>query len=460
METPVTAPTRHVSLHPDCPDMSKLGPTAGDAILRAEAADVEAENEAERNRFLEMARQEEEQEDRKGVTRRSVLVGGAVTTCALVTSQWVSTKVSFGATNAGTLITLFLYGGHDGLSAVAPMNDPVLQKSRPDFVLPNNGTIPLSRGFGLNRAFMPLKKYLDMGEVTFLHGVSDPRINRSHFDATDVVELGGTGNQAGWMDSLIGIIGPGTAFRGVGMGSTLPRSLVGSNGSLALRSIGDLNFNGDGKYKEATAKAVETLFTGINHPLEGSVKTAIDSIATAQRLSKTEYKPANGAQYNGLGNSFREVARLIKGGAGVRAVTIGYGGFDTHENQGTNGGNLANRYDELSKALAAFFDDLGEARKDVTILVCSEFGRRVAQNGGGTDHGHGGLSIIMSGKKVAGNMLGKWGGLGTLDSGDVPENNNMFDVFGSVAMQQFDLTNAQVQTIFPRRTFAPIKILK
>jgi uncharacterized protein (DUF1501 family) len=460
----VTAFDRLSSLHPDCPDLAKLAPTPGEALLRAEAAAVETENAAERDRFLTLARQEEDQQDGKGVTRRTVLAGTALTATALVTSQWISTRVSFGANPNGTLVHVFLYGGLDGLSLAAPANDPVLQRMRPEFLLPANGSLPLGRGFVLNRAFQPLKKYLDQGELTFVPGVSDPRLSRSHFQAQDACQLGGLPNEtggAGWLDTLIGLLGPGSAFRSVGMDSTLPRSQVGRNGALALRDIGDLKINGDDQRRAATEKAIATMFTGINHPVESSVKSALQALTLARTVANTKYTPANGVDYGGgVGNSFRELARLIKGGGGVRAATIAMGGYDTHEGQGTNNGQLFGRLEDLATAMSAFFDDLGEMRKDVTVLVTTEFGRRVAQNGGGTDHGHGGVSVVLSGRKVAGPLLGRWDGLGNLDNGDVPEFNNMFDLFGSVAMQQFALTAAQVQTIFPRRKFAPLKVLQ
>ena len=105
--------------------------------------------------------------------------------------------------------------------------------------------------------------------------------------------------------------------------------------------------------------------------------------------------------------------------------------------------------------MRAFFDDLGPASADVTVMVSTEFGRRVAQNGTGADHGHGSVVIVLSGKPVAGSLLGAWGGLGSLDNGDVPEFNNLFDVFGSVMKGRFELTDAEVARVFPSRTFTP-----
>lgn len=452
------------TLSPNCPDVLRLADNPGEAILRAEADAVAHENAAVRDRYLRLNNQEEAQQDGRGVTRRTFVVGAAATVTALATTQFLSTQASFAATPGGTLIHVFLYGGLDGLSLVAPSDDAFLRDRRPDLVLTGDTPLPIAGNFKLTSAFAPLKDSLAAGELAFIPGVSDPRLSRSHFQAADACNLGGlpaeTGGR-GFLDSLIDALGPGTAFRSVGVGSTLPRSLVGTNGALALNTVSSLNLNGEAKYKEATAKAIRGLFTGINHPVEESVNAGLDALATAQQLSAKPYTPAAGVEYTGVGTAFRELALLIKGGANVRVATIGMGGYDTHENQGSNpGGYLYGRLNELAKAMAAFFKDLGDARKDVTVMVSTEFGRRVAQNGTGTDHGHGSVVIVLSGKQLQSSLLGKWGGFDKLDNGDVPEFNNLFDVFGSIAQGRFGLTDAEVGKVFPRRTFAPLEIYK
>lgn len=443
-------------------DLRRLASNPVEAALRFEAETVARENADVRDRYLALNECEEAQQDGRGVTRRRFIVGSAATVTALATTQFLSTQASFAASPTGTLIHVFLYGGLDGLSLIAPADDALLRDRRPDLILEGDSPLALDRNFKLTSAFAPLEKYLKAGQLGFVPGVSDPRLSRSHFQAADACNLGGlpaeTGGR-GFLDSLIDTLGPGTAFRSVGIGSTLPRSLVGTNAALSLNSVGSLNLNGDGRYKEATVKAIEGLFTGINHPVEGSVKAGLEALATAQKLAAEGYTPANGIKYDGVGTSFRELAQLIKGGANVRVATIGMGGYDTHEEQGSHpGGYLYRRLGELARAMQSFFDDLGPASADVTVMVSTEFGRRVAQNGTGTDHGHGSVVIVLSGKQLAGSLLGQWGGLDNLDNGDVPEFNNLFDVFGSVAKGRFDLTDAQVNAIFPRRTFTPVNL--
>jgi uncharacterized protein (DUF1501 family) len=443
-------------LHPEVPDLLRLAPDPAEAALRAEAEAVRAETKAERDRYETLVRQE----DGGSVTRRRFLAGAGAVTTALATSQFVATQASCAAGPTGTLVHVFLYGGLDGLSLVAPMNDPVLNTVRPDFTLTNNA-IPLDRGFGLNPAFAPLKKYLDAGQLAFVPGVSDRRLGRSHFESVDICQLGGlaaeTGGE-GWLSNLVGRLGPGTAFRSVGVGATLPRSLVGSSNSISLNTVASLNINGIDRFKEPTIRAIRTLFTGIDHPVEQPVRAGLDALSTAVGLTRRGYTPAPGVTYSGVGTAFRELAVLIKGGANVRVATVGMGGWDTHEHQGTRTGYLFFHLNELATGLAAFFDDLGTMRENVTVMVSTEFGRRVAQTSGGTDHGHGGVAFLLSGKRLAGSLLGTWGGLDRLQQGDVPEFNNQFSLYGSVAQGRFGLSDAEVQAIFPRQTYHSMKV--
>ena len=443
---------------------ARLADNPGEALLRAEAELVDRENAELRNRFHRLNTLEEEQQDGRGVSRRRFMVGAAATMTALATVEFSYTRAAFAATEGGTLIHVFLYGGLDGLALVAPAapaDDDVLRKARPDLLL-GNASIALDRNFKLSAAFTPLTDALKAGQLAFIPAVSDLRLSRSHFQAQDACNLGGlpaeTGG-VGFLDSLVGLLGDTNPFRSVGVGSTLPRSLVGKNAALALSSIGALNLNGDQAFKAATATATGKLFTGINHPMEESVKVGLAALAQAQKIATDGYTPAPGVTYDGIGNSFKQLAQLIKGGANVRVATIGMGGFDTHEDEGVQEkGYLYGRLGELARGMAAFFKDLGPDAEKVTVMVSSEFGRRVAQNGGGTDHGHGGCVIVLSGKKLAGNLLGTWDGLSKLDNGDVPEYNNLFNVFGSIAKGRFGLTDADVAKMFPARPFKNMEI--
>ena len=101
----------------------------------------------------------------------------------------------------------------------------------------------------------------------------------------------------------------------------------------------------------------------------------------------------------GLANSLKLLAQIIKLNLGLKIATVDFGGWDTHDNQGTNGGYYAGQVDKLTRALHAFYNDLPNHRDRVTVVVMSEFGRRLGRNAGrGTDHGHGGVMYVLGGK--------------------------------------------------------------
>jgi uncharacterized protein (DUF1501 family) len=438
----------------------------GEAILRAEAEAVALENAELRDRYRALNELEEQQQERRGVTRRTFFAGVAATMTALATSQFVAARAAFGAAPGGTLIHVFLYGGLDGLALIAPAtDDDYLRKHRPDLVLPDEGSIPIDRNFKLTGAFAPLKPMLDSGQLAFIPGVADPRLSRSHFQAQDACNLGGlpaeTGGR-GFLDVLLDKLGPGTTFRSIGIGTTLPLSLVGRNPSLAFHTVESIRLNGDRRFREPTAAAIRELFTGIDHPLEEVVASGLAALAQAQQLSATPYQPAEGVTYSGpVGNAFKELAMLIKRGANVRVATVGTGGYDTHENEEPHeGGYLYRKLADLATNLAMFYTDLGEHGNDVTVMISTEFGRRVAQTGSGTDHGHGGPVILLTGRnqRFRSSLLGTWGGLDSLVRGDIPEFNNMFDVFGSVIKARFDLGDGEVASLFPNHTFTPMQL--
>lgn len=452
-------------LHPSLPPVRRLADRPGEALLRAEAEAVALENAELRDRYRTLNELEEQQQERRGVTRRTFFAGVAATMTALATSQFVATRAAFGAAPGGTLIHVFLYGGLDGLALIAPADDGYLRTHRPDLVLPDNGSIPIARNFKLTGAFAPLQSMVDSGRLAFIPGVADPRLSRSHFQAQDACNLGGLPSETGgrgFLDALLDKLGPGTTFRSVGIGTTLPRSLVGTNSSLALNTVASFGLNGDRRFRDPTVAAIRELFTGIDHPLEAVVASGLSALAQAQQISATPYQPAEGVTYTGpVGNAFKELALLIKRGANVRVATVGTGGYDTHENEEPHeGGYLYRRLNDLAAALNAFYTDLGEHGDDVTVMISTEFGRRVAQTGSGTDHGHGGPVILLTGrnKRFSSSLLGDWRGFDSLERGDIPEFNNMFDVFGSVIKARFDLSDAEVGTIFPNHSFTPMSL--
>ena len=139
----------------------------------------------------------------------------------------------------------------------------------------------------------------------------------------------------------------------------------------------------------------------------------------------------------------------------MQVATVDVGGWDTHTDEANQ---LDRNLTSAAKALAAFLTDLGPARRSrVTVVVMTEFGRRVQMNAsGGTDHGHGSLMWLLGGGLAGASVYGKWTPLSdaALDSGDVPALNNAFDVLGELAQKRLGV--GQLGAVFPGRTFAPL----
>ncbi len=431
------------SLHPDCPDWTRMGPTVADAGFRA-MAEVQERNQA--------ARQEAWS---KGFTRRRALAGGLGVGVAAIGSQLVTTRVAYGAGNdTGTLVVVFLRGGMDGLSMLVPANDPTYLKARPDVALPASSLISFDRGFGLHPALAPLKPLIDKGQLAAVPAVATPFLSRSHFQAQDCLERGGSNatGTSGWLDRLLGVLGPGTTFRALGAGTAAPRSMIGDAAPLMMRSLASFRIEGTGSVLAGpTRTALEKLYTGLDHPMSRQTLIALAAADTAGQLSTAEKSPTDrGYADNDFGRALAALGSLIRTGKGVRVATVDLGGWDMHTRMGTaTSGDFFSMTSALANGLATFMADLGPAAATTTVLVMSEFGRRVQQNASaGTDHGHGGVALLLGGG-VKGGVKGTWTGLTTLTEGDVPGTNDYRDLLSEVVVRRFGLSVAQLAPVFP-----------
>lgn len=445
-------------LHPDCPDVARLGPNPTEGTLRARAARVEQDRERRAETWGPSA------------TRRQVLAGaGAAVGAASVGAQLVTSRVSFAAGrqegHEGTLVVIFLRGGMDGLAVLAPADDLHLTEARPNLAVPGGALVPLDRGFGLHPALGPLEKYWDRGQLTAVHAVATPDLSRSHFQAQDCLERGGaaTGLTNGWLDRALERMGPGTTFRAIGQGSTLPRSLLGDQPAVSLQSVDIFKLQGPDDLHEKTIQALRSLYTGWEHPLADDVEATVTALETAQFLTEEDYQPDADYPDDDFGEGLSEIARLIKADVGVRIACIDVGGWDMHDNLGdADSGQMQNRLDDLGRGLDAFGQDLGDRLGDVTLVTMSEFGRRVEQNANnGTDHGHGGVVLLMGGGLAGNQVHGDWQGLApeVREQGDVPGLNDYRDVLGEVIGARLGLSDADLSHVFPDHRHAPLGVM-
>ena len=178
-----------------------------------------------------------------------------------------------------------------------------------------------------------------------------------------------------------------------------------------------------------------------------------------KKANPQQYAAANGANYprSPFGQALLQIAQLIKSDVGVEVAFTDVGGWDTHANQGSSRGQLANRLQDFSQAIAALYKDLGDRMRNTVILTMTEFGRTIRQNGsGGTDHGHASCLFALGGPVKGGKVYGKWPGLASeqlYEGRDLALTTDFRDVFAEVAARHMGATS--LNTVFPGFTPNP-----
>lgn len=373
-------------------------------------------------------------------------------------------------------IMVFLRGGCDALSLLAPYDDPVYTQKRvnpqsswdslvlksPIKIDPNNPDFNPTSSFGLHPSAAPLHELYKAGKMAFVHATGLNDDTRSHFDAMDYIERGTPGNKltnSGWLARHIAAIGESSALLPtVSAGSAVPASLLSFNDTVAMNDLNSYGLNAPWAYhnkdNQSMLATLNTLY-GSEGAFGEAGRRALEVVNTIQSLknggTKLDYTPDAGITYpnGGLSGSLKTLAQIIKLNLGLRIATVDFGGWDTHDNQGTNGGYFSGQVDTLSRALHAFYNDLPSHRDRLNIVVMSEFGRRLGMNGGGgTDHGHGGMMMVLGGKVNGGKIYGRWPGLLDLDQNqDLRITTDYRAVLGE--MLAYRMGNTKLNTVFP-----------
>jgi uncharacterized protein (DUF1501 family) len=362
------------------------------------------------------------------------------------------------------LVAIFQRGAADGLNIVVPHGEqryydlrPTIAVARPSAnAAPGETAIDLDGFFGLHPSLAPLKPLWDSRQLAIVHAAGSPDPTRSHFDAQDYMESGTPGLKAtndGWLNrALPKVEGKPSPVRAVSLGPVMPRTLRGSNSAVAVESLAGFNVR-----DAAAAKTLEAMYgaTG-DRILNATGRETFEAVAILSALQKTPYQPANGAEYprGRFGDSLRQVAQLIRADVGVEVAFADIGGWDHHVNEvgpKASVGQLANRLDELAKALAAFQRDLGDRMEDVMVVTMSEFGRTAKENGNrGTDHGHANVMFALGGPVEGGKVYGKWPGLAQeqlYEQRDLALTTDFRDVLSEAVFRH--LGNRSLDAVFP-----------
>lgn len=337
-----------------------------------------------------------------------------------------------------TLVVVFLRGGADGLALVPAIGDDAYHVARPTIGITSRDALALDDRFALHPRLAPLAPLFREGALGVVHAVGSDDTTRSHFEAQDRMEHGGAG-AGGWLGRFLRARDGGTqgALSAVAMGQEYPESLRGAPSVAVMRSLDDFAFASGGA---PMLRALASLYGTETRALGGRLASAAhDTVAALHRIAALRaapIRPRLGADYpdDDFGRSMAEVARLIRGRVGLSVATVDLGGWDSHFTQGTL---LDPLMDRLARALVAFHADLGvEEMANVSVVVMTEFGRRVAENASfGTDHGRGSVMFVLGAGAEGGRVRARWPGLeaGVLEGpGDVPVTTDYREVLAPI----------------------------
>ena len=311
------------------------------------------------------------------------------------------------------LVVVQLSGGNDYLNCVVPYTDPRYIDNRPNVRLSEDDIIPLDNGYGLNPSMQPVKDLYDDGKVAIIHGVGYPQPNRSHFRSMDIwhtAEPAKVGDK-GWLGQAIREMTPegDNVVIAVNFAAALPRALVTLGAPVAsvtnLDNYGLLNHMDAAPQRSQALDAFRDIYSraiGSGPVMDYLSKTGLDSLRGADILSAVPEKYASSVEYGSdpFGRSAKGAAQVLLANVGTRICYTQHGSFDTHTNEVALQAKL---WDDVAAGIRALYTDLKtqNASDDVLIFVFSEFGRRVKDNGNGTDHGSGGVAFLI-GDRVKG----------------------------------------------------------
>jgi uncharacterized protein (DUF1501 family) len=310
------------------------------------------------------------------------------------------------------LVVIQLSGGNDGINTVVPFKDEGYIKNRKALRLPENRLLKIDDKTALHPALSDAMKLLETKRLTIVQGVGYPNPNRSHDRSMAIWQTARFDPEEhkghGWLGRALDIDASPSLFVGT---TALPIALRGRRSAAsALSRLEEFQLLGEAASVRtmASSATADDLPRGADAtPLAFIHRSFLDAYTTCDRLADVARVQDSGVNYpsSGLANRLQLIARLLKTGFAARAYYTSQGGYDTHAAQLQTHANLLR---EMGGALRAFLDDLGAARlaERVAVLVFSEFGRQVRENGSaGTDHGTA-APVLLAGGGVKSGLVG------------------------------------------------------
>jgi uncharacterized protein (DUF1501 family) len=378
------------------------------------------------------------------VTRRDFIRDGvAAFTVSFGAPAFISDLARAQGASRRNLVVLYLNGGNDALSTLAPYTDPFYYSRRPTISIPPGnvlqiGTDASGRALGLHPRLTGLRQMYDNGHLALIQRTGYQNSSRSHFLGTDIWNTANPANSlgTGWLGRYLDLLpSPVDPLAGWVTVREVPRALMANRVSVpAIPSISGYAFqspNGTDAERGYARQAMTSMASHLppDRPHLSFVNsTAAAAIATLDRVASVgRYTPTVNYGGDGLSQALRAVAGAMWTGIGTKVFWVTTGGYDTHATQNTNSANqgYANLMGVINTALTSFYNDLRNQGLlgDTVILQFSEFGRRITENGSqGTDHGAAGLMMAIGGN-VRGGLYGTAPDLNPFAGNPTLENN-------------------------------------
>jgi uncharacterized protein (DUF1501 family) len=368
-------------------------------------------------------------------------------------------------------VVLQLTGGNDPLNTVVPYGNPLYYDQRPTVHIPAEQVLPLDQHYGFHPSLAPLKPFWDQGQMALIHGIGYSKPDYSHFRSMDIWYTAQPDTMAtdGWLGKLVRDLDPRAenVLTAVNFGRGLPRAL--SLAGVPVASVAALDSYGlltslasvsqrqaalevfswmydDGWQDQGLPQAAPQAPDAIEDVMRYMGQTGLDAQKGADILRTAVEKYSSTVVYphTSIGQSLRGIAQVKLADLGTRVFYAAHSSFDTHAAQLTVHAHL---WREIAEAVAAFFADLEtqQAADDVIMLLWSEFGRRVRDNGSGTDHGAGGLAMVL-GQAVKGGMYGEYPTLRSegLIEGNLAYNNDFRSTYSTILERWFQVEAAPI----------------
>ena len=346
---------------------------------------------------------------------------------------------------AGTpiLVIVTLYGGNDGLNTVIPYQDSTYYSLRPDISFGESEVLPIGEGLALNGSMTGMKSLWDQGKLAIIRGVGYPQFDHSHFRSMAIWQSGSpvsatsTGWIGRWLDTQ-----PTDPMAAINLGSVLPPLFMGArrNGSaVPLTGLnlpkGSIALNCQHVAKSSTqdtplqavaSESLRNLFS-IGDEITPILKTPVPISSDLPTV-----QGGNAGGNSALSNQLDIVSKFVAAGAPTKVWSVSLGGFDTHADEK---GAQSILVGSVSSSISRFMSQIQNTtrKNDVTVLVYSEFGRRVKANAShGTDHGTSG-PVFVIGNRIKGGFYGDQPSLKDLDQGDLKITSDFRTVYATLA---------------------------